>query len=69
MECGVTPTVGATGDGHFLTTQRERASFGLLCRKPLISRQIRSSRSARLNLVPELTSDTMSSRYLPTGWF
>ena len=35
-------------------TQRERACCGSPCRKPLSSRQIRSSRSAQPNLKPEL---------------
>jgi hypothetical protein len=49
--------VGATGDGHFLTTQREQAFSGLPCRKPLLSQQIGSSRSARLNPKRELVGD------------
>jgi hypothetical protein len=65
----MTYEVLATGDRHFLMAQREQASLGLLCRKPLISQQICLSRSARLNLTLEIARDTTSSRCLPTGWF
>ena len=60
--------IGATGDGHFLTTQRGRACFGSPWRNVLTSQQIRSWHSARPMLEREVARGACYSRnLLPRG--